>query len=237
MRRELLNHLHSYFLNIEKPTEDEKSILAQLTGELPHFPITHVCRNDLTSKGFDVAGVSDADMVRLADKMSDDYQEQLYWESMKIIAMDSIGIPLLPMPYCPICKSEFYTDPVSGKYVCGSCGQKWSDNYVLVQHPEDSSHFNNEDIGYPCFNSEDNGASYVPEYEYIRHFKKSPTTKNIFTPLPWPESQNFLHHSDKRCEVVMADEKALKDFGGSAVWVPVELLDIETATDNEAYNQ
>ena len=55
------------------------------------FKITSVSRGDLEERGFDVSNVSDATMERLASKMSDDYCNQLFWESMEIIA-DSLGI-------------------------------------------------------------------------------------------------------------------------------------------------
>lgn len=55
------------------------------------FKITSVSRGDLEERGFDVSNVSDATMERLARKMADDYCEQLFWESMEIIA-ESLGI-------------------------------------------------------------------------------------------------------------------------------------------------
>lgn len=96
--------------------------------------------------------------------------------------------------------------------------------YILVEHPDDSSHFENEEIGYPCFNSEDNGARYVPLSDYFKHTGKFPVPSRRYSPVQWPESQKFLDVSDDRCEVIMADEKALADFGGSSVWVPLVLL-------------
>ncbi len=128
------------------------------------------------------------------------------------------------MQYCPICKNYSVTiDGHPGKHICSSCGKQWS-NYVLVQFPEDASYFENEEIGYPCFASEDNGAMYVPEYEYTQHFMKDPVPGNLFRPVMWPDSQDFLEHPDERCEVILADEQSLADFGSSAVWVPVGLL-------------
>jgi hypothetical protein len=227
MERQLLEHLHGYFSKIEAPTDEEKSILKQLTEALPFFTITHVSRDDLRSKGFDVTGVSDADMESLARKMGSDYCEQLYWNSLEIIASEYIEIPL--MRHCPVCESKSFTfDGYLGKYVCSSCGRQWSDNHVLVEFPEESTYFEDEDIGYPCFTSEDNGARYVPEYEYLLHFKKYPTPESLFRPVVWPDSQNYLHNPEGRCEIITADEKALEDFGGSAVWVPVDLLDGKT---------
>jgi hypothetical protein len=230
MRRELLECLHRYFSKIEKPTEEEKSILTQLTERLEFFPITHISRDDLSSKGFDVSAVSDADMVSLAGKMSSDYLEQLFWGSMEIIAADGVGIPYLPMPHCPLCEGQYRTDPLSGEHTCECCGRSWSDDYVLVEFPEDSSHFENNEIGYPCFNSEDNGARYVTEYEYIKHFEKDPIPNTYFRPLRWPESQSYFGESstDALCEPI-EDEKGLADFGSQAIWVPLCMLGSEVA--------
>ena len=36
--------------------------------------------------------------------------------------------------------------------------QLHDDLYVLVEFPDDTSYFEENDIGYPSFNSEDNGA-------------------------------------------------------------------------------
>jgi hypothetical protein len=222
MDRDLLERLHGYFSKIETPTEEEKSILNQLTGELPNFQVSSVCRDDLRSEGFDVTRVTDADMKSLAKKMSNDYCDQLYWDSMRVIAYEYFEIPM--MRYCPVCRSCSVTiDGWPGRHICSSCGKQWSD-YVLVQFPEDATYFENEEIGYPCYNSEDNGACYVPEHEYLLYFKKDPAPESMFRPVMWPDSQDYLEHTDKRCEVITADEKALESFGSSAVWVPVCLL-------------
>ena len=108
--------------------------------------------------------------------------------------------------------------------------QQLHDNlYVLVEFPEDASYFEENDIGYPSFNSEDNGARYVPQRDYIRHFKKDPIPSSCFRPLRWPESQTYLF-SDEPNDAVDAlnesinDEKGIADFGYQAVWVPLCLL-------------
>lgn len=50
------------------------------------FPITSVSREDLEEIGFDTSNVDDSTMEYLAKKMADDYLEQLYWISLRIIA-------------------------------------------------------------------------------------------------------------------------------------------------------
>jgi hypothetical protein len=56
------------------------------------FPITGVCRADLENIGFDTAAVDDATMKELAEKLADDYCDQLFWGSLKILA-DYLKIP------------------------------------------------------------------------------------------------------------------------------------------------
>jgi hypothetical protein len=99
--------------------------------------------------------------------------------------------------------------------------------YVLVEFPEDAAYFEENEIGYPCFNSEDNGARYVSKEEYIKHFGHDPQPNTYFMPVQWPESQEYLGDDedddsiDALCEPIIADEKGLSDFGSSAVWVPL----------------
>lgn len=57
------------------------------------FKITSVTREDLEMRGFDTTNITDAQMERLAQKMCDDYLEQMFWISLDIIAEDIIGIP------------------------------------------------------------------------------------------------------------------------------------------------
>lgn len=56
------------------------------------FYITSVHRDDLEGRGFDTSDVSDSDMRQLANKMSDDYCTQMFYESMESIA-EIMGIP------------------------------------------------------------------------------------------------------------------------------------------------
>ena len=50
------------------------------------FVISILSRADLEALGFDVSSVDDDTMQRLADKLGDDYCEQLFWSSLKILA-------------------------------------------------------------------------------------------------------------------------------------------------------
>jgi hypothetical protein len=56
------------------------------------FVISEVSREDLEEVGFDTSKVSDETMEKLARKLGDDYCEQLFWTSLKIIA-EYMGIP------------------------------------------------------------------------------------------------------------------------------------------------
>ena len=58
------------------------------------FKITSVHRDDLICAGHDGDSVDDATMERLAEKMCDDYLEQLFWVQIGIIS-ESLGIPTL----------------------------------------------------------------------------------------------------------------------------------------------
>ena len=53
--------------------------------------ITSVTREDLEMRGFDTTNITDAQMERLAQKMCDDYLEQMFWISLDIIAEDIMG--------------------------------------------------------------------------------------------------------------------------------------------------
>ena len=57
------------------------------------FQITSVAREDLEFLGFDTSRVNESTMKRLADKMAEDYWEQLFWSSLQIIA-EGLNIPI-----------------------------------------------------------------------------------------------------------------------------------------------
>lgn len=58
-----------------------------------YFVITRVHRDDLAAAGFDTTNVTDDMMEELAEKMANDYLNQLYWSSLEIIAEECLGIP------------------------------------------------------------------------------------------------------------------------------------------------
>lgn len=228
MIQTLLDDIKAYFDAKEKLTEQEQLLRQRLSGG--YFPITSVHRDDLRGVGFDVEKISDDDMKELARKMADDYCEQLFWSSMEIIAGDILGFPKVETKdvTCPECGSERVRyDLHESRFYCEACSRAWDDKlYVLVEFPEDTAFFEEEGIGYPAWNSEDNGARYVPEYDYIRHFRKTPAENSYYKPLRWPESQPYLSPNEPK-EAIDAlsepinDEKGIADFGEQAVWVPL----------------
>lgn len=129
---------------------------------------------------------------------------------------------------CPKCgSSTIRYDVHESLFHCDECGQTWNDKqYVLVEYPEDASYFEQEKIGYPSWESQDNGARYVPLYEYIRQFGKSPDPAHCYRSVCWPDSQRYFEETgpDAHCELIQ-DEEALEKFGSSALWVPLCMLD------------
>ena len=61
--------------------------------EKTFFHITSVSRDDLEALGFDTSRVSDDTMEHLASKLADDYCEQLFWISLRVLAEDYFNIP------------------------------------------------------------------------------------------------------------------------------------------------
>jgi len=235
MYRQLLKDIHHYLCSIQKKSKEELSLIQRIEADLNYFPITYVHRDDLEAKGFNASKVDDDDMAELAGKLSNDYQEQLFWESLVIIA-DILNFPKAKNIFCPKCESRnIKYNPDSCKHSCSLCKTEWSDVYVLVEFPDDSTYFETEEIGYPCFNSEDNGARYVSEYEYILQFQKLPEPNSYYKPVMWPDSQQYMDLPEnlrELCENV-ADEKGLEDFGSSAMWVSLCLLNSNEQTQTE----
>ena len=126
MVRELYQRLREYFNNLPEPTEEEKQFIRELNAG--YFPITSVHRDDLEGKGFDVKKISDDDMQNLAEKMANDYYEQLFWLSMEIIAGEILGFPKVKTKdiICPKCNSEnIRYDIHESRFHCDKCSQAW----------------------------------------------------------------------------------------------------------------
>lgn len=62
-----------------------------MSEEQGFFVISRLHRDDLANAGFSSEDVSDGDMETIAKKLHEDYMEQLYWDSLKIIA-DYVGL-------------------------------------------------------------------------------------------------------------------------------------------------
>lgn len=120
--RQLLSDVLA-FLHQQNKTDDEldlmkANIATHLENEKNSFEITSVSRNDLDGVGFDSALITDAQIEHLADKMANDYCEQLFWTSLKIIA----DCHELPTKYDELTEDEFWEQykPVQNHLV-GDC--------------------------------------------------------------------------------------------------------------------
>jgi hypothetical protein len=97
------------------------------------FPITSVHRNDLADYGFDVSGVTDEQMERLAGKMGDLYVEfGGFWEAMEEIA-EGMGIPRIEginkKGFCTKCGFHVSTHNDDGS--CVEDNDEWPKQKVL----------------------------------------------------------------------------------------------------------
>lgn len=222
MEQQLLDDLTSYFQKKTELSKEERRLLNRLTNG--DFPITSVHREDLAHKGFDIRNISNQDMEELARKMSNDYQDQLFWESMVIIA-EELNFPRHPP--CPYCQSDMvYLSIPHCVYECGNCGQEWHEGaYVLVTFPDAPSFFREKHIGYPSSECSNGEAQYVSVDEYISHFKKEPDGNKYYRPIRWPDSRKYMPKNENGsiaalCETIN-DEYGIEDFGANALWVPL----------------
>ena len=229
MMQQLLDDLRGYFESKPSPTETEQVLLDRLKEDI--FPILFLQRDDLAQTGFDVRRISAEQMRRLALRIAEDYCQsetsagENFWEELEEMA-EALHLPRCPR--CPACDHHrTIFDAQEGILRCEICDQTWREElYVLAGFPDDTSYFEENGIGYPSFNSEDNGARYVPEYDYIRHFQKDPAENARYKPLRWPESQPYLFPDEPNESIdaqnePISDEKGIADFGEQAVWVPL----------------
>lgn len=97
----LLHHQNTKDTQFELVKAD---IAKHLQSEKNSFQITSVSRADLESIGFNVDKITDEQMLRLSDKMANDYCEQLYWTSLIIIAENLE----FPTKYNKLSQNEFW---------------------------------------------------------------------------------------------------------------------------------
>ncbi|MFI3294349.1 MAG: hypothetical protein SNI70_12650 [Rikenellaceae bacterium] len=226
--KNILLDLRNYFEQKEVRTHDEEMFLSEIKGQLSYFPITFLHRDDLASRGFDAEEVDDCTMKEIAEKMGRAYQENGFGVDLDILAEDEVE-----KFKCPKCWGDATSyDTYDEKLSC-SCGNKWSKvedtgRYILVEYPE-SPFFEANEIGFECYNSEDNGARYIPEHIYIAHFDKKPKAKQIYLPIVWPQSQLCLEweHTNPakfaKCEYINPADTVL-DLGSNALFVPQSLI-------------
>jgi len=82
-------------LFVELINDDDFCDIANWVRVIEHdegyFEISSLHRDDLKSIGYDTSQVDDSVMKTLASKLGDDYCEQLFWNSLPIIA-DGLGL-------------------------------------------------------------------------------------------------------------------------------------------------
>lgn len=223
MLQQLLDDLRGYFEAKSSLTTQEQELWDRL--KKADYPTLGLQDDDLAQKGFDFRRITDEQMRQLAQQMTADYCKEDYWERLENTA-DELQLPRYPR--CPACgHNGVVFDETREMMLCEICDQTWHEHlYVLVEFPDDATYFEENDIGYPSFESEDNGARYVSEYDYIQRFEQDPPANAYFKPMQWPESQPHLfpdepnESTDALCEAIN-DEKGRADFGEQAVWVPL----------------
>ena len=223
MLQQLLDDLRGYFEAKSSLTTQEQELWDRL--KKADYPILGLQDDDLAQKGFDFRRITDEQMRQLAQQMTADYCKEDYWERLENTA-DELQLPRYPR--CPACgHNGVVFDETREMMLCEICDQTWHEHlYVLVEFPDDATYFEENDIGYPSFESEDNGARYVSEYDYIQRVEQDPPANAYFKPMQWPESQPHLfpdepnESTDALCEAIN-DEKGRADFGEQAVWVPL----------------
>ena len=223
MLQRLLDDLRGYFEAKSSLTTQEQELWDRL--KKADYPILGLQDDDLAQKGFDFRRITDEQMRQLAQQMTADYCKEDYWERLENTA-DELQLPRYPR--CPACGHNGVVFAETREMMlCEICDQTWHEHlYVLVEFPDDATYFEENDIGYPSFESEDNGARYVSEYDYIQRFEQDPPANAYFKPMQWPESQPHLfpdepnESTDALCEAIN-DEKGRADFGEQAVWVPL----------------
>lgn len=222
--QKLIDDLYAHFESIPSRTQEEQSIPDRLRG---NYPIVFRHRDDLEQKGFNTRLITEEQMRQLAKQMQEDYCKIDYWDDLSNAAYD---LKLPRCPTCPACNSiHTLFSEQNEVFSCEICGQTWSESYTLVDNPEEVDRLP-DDLGYPCCESQNSNARYIPEYDYIRIFGEDPEPNSYFEPVCWPESQKYMPDvkddgdsagdSNQLLNELINDEKGIADFGPSAMWVP-----------------
>lgn len=221
----LKKYIYTYFSGITNPTEEEAGILRKVTDSLEYFDMPGIYRGDLKGHGFDISAITDEVMEEVADRLDRTWRENILYIDLPIIA-EIMNIPFLPASECPNCKKNkrIYNSD-SARFECLHCGfeaeVELTDLYVLVQYPEDAGYFEENNIGYPSYKSEDNGARYVSQDHYLKFFVKEPGAAQLYKPVCWPEIQELQEDPEfETYSEIISDETGLEDFGPSAYWIP-----------------
>ena len=227
MDRQFLTNLDKYFQAKTEQTDQEKELMAALEREKPHFCILYIDRIFIKCSNFRADLLSDNDMDKIAERVFRLYSDSSLFGDLRK-ACEEFG--LKKNPSCPICGNPSIYDSRKKTYQCESCDQKWSDTYTLVEELGKTDLLP-DDLGYPSAEARNSNARYIPEYDYVRIFKKDPEAGSYFEPVCWPESQKFMPSDDVDQEnnndsiaalnEPIEDEKGIADYGVNAVWVPL----------------
>ena len=74
--------------------DELKRIYQRLLTAEGYFPISHLHRDDIQRKGFDVSNITDETMSAIADRMNDIYLECDFWDDLDY-ACERLKIPKL----------------------------------------------------------------------------------------------------------------------------------------------
>ena len=89
---EALQNYRKWFDDEPDKRQEIDMAINSLTQNSEFYPITSVCKDDIFHVFGDdneakeaIGKMDDGDMETLASKLADDYCEQLYWDSLKVI--------------------------------------------------------------------------------------------------------------------------------------------------------
>ncbi len=89
---EALQDYRKWFDDEPCKLQEIEMAINSLNQNMEFYPITSVCKDDLIQTFVDDSDAQEAikemdegDMQTLASKMADDYCDQLYWDSLKVI--------------------------------------------------------------------------------------------------------------------------------------------------------